>query len=106
MAIMEISIVPVGTGSPSVSRYVAEVIKEIPEEKDVTYKLTPMGTVIQSESIEKLFEIAKRMHESVFEKHIDRVVTDIRVDDRRDKSITMESKLDSVNSKIGTGDGV
>lgn len=47
-----------------------------------------------------VWEAAKRMHESVFGKDVQRVVTKITIDDRRDKQLTMEYKVQSVMKKV------
>ncbi|MGB9590116.1 MAG: MTH1187 family thiamine-binding protein, partial [Candidatus Hydrothermia bacterium] len=60
MPLMEISVVPIGTGSPSVSSYVAEVIKKL-RERGTKYHLGPMGTVVEG-SLDELLEIAKELH--------------------------------------------
>ena len=44
MAIVEVSIVPLGTPTPSVSKYVAKAAQVLEGEKDITYELTAMGT--------------------------------------------------------------
>ncbi len=103
MPLMEISVVPVGTGGPSVSEFVARVLDTLKEERDISYELTPMGTVVQADSVDRLFEIAKDMHESLFESEIKRVVTDIRIDERRDKEMTMDSKRKAVINKLEKG---
>ena len=100
MPIMEISIVPLGTETTSVSKYITGSIKSLEENKDIKYKLTPMGTIIKADSVEKLFNIATKMHHSVLEKDINRVVTTIKIDDRKDKKLTMSSKVKSVQEKL------
>jgi uncharacterized protein (TIGR00106 family) len=45
MAVVEVSITPLGTGDPSVSRYVAGCVKII-RESGLNHQLTPMGTII------------------------------------------------------------
>lgn len=98
MAIMEISIVPIGTKTTSVSKYVAIAVNII-KHKRLKYKLSPMGTVVEGK-IEELFDIAEQMHESVFKAGCMRVVTNIKIDDRRDKKSSMEYKIASVKKKI------
>ncbi len=46
-------------------------------------------------------DAAKRMHESVFGEEVKRVVTRITIDDRRDKRLTMDYKVQSVMKKLG-----
>ncbi|MCI0766690.1 MTH1187 family thiamine-binding protein [Paenibacillus sp. 102] len=100
MAIVDVSIIPVGTGNPSVSEYVAEVQKVLEKNADrVKYQLTPMNTVIEGE-LPVLLEVIQQMHEVPYTKGAKRVATTIRIDDRRDKESTMEKKLNSVRSKL------
>ncbi|MCK5182241.1 MAG: MTH1187 family thiamine-binding protein, partial [Dehalococcoidia bacterium] len=47
MAIAEVSVVPLGTKTPSVSQYVARAIKVLEQEKDIKYETTAMGTIIE-----------------------------------------------------------
>ncbi|MFD3448761.1 MTH1187 family thiamine-binding protein [Microbacteriaceae bacterium 4G12] len=101
MAIVDVSIIPIGTGTTSVSEYVAEVHKVLEKNADrVKYKLTPMNTIIEGE-LSILLDVIAQMHEVPFEKGAARVATTIRIDDRRDKESTMEKKLQAVQSKLG-----
>lgn len=93
--IAEVSIVPIGTGDAGVSRYVAASLEVLEGRKDLTYRLTPMGTVIEG-PLAKVLEAIRDMHEVPFSKGASRVVTDIKIDDRRDKPSTMSSKVQSV----------
>ncbi len=97
MAIMEITIVPV-TGSASVSEYVANALKII-KESGLKYELTPTSTVVEGE-INDIFNLAKKIHLSPFSKGAPRNLTLIKIDDRRDKEITMEYKINSVKKKL------
>jgi len=100
MAIIDISVVPVGTKSPSVSQYVAGAVRILKNEPGIKYELTPMNTIIEGD-LEKLMNLAQRMHESAFNAGVERVVTTIRIDDRRDKPLTMNGKKKSVKEKLG-----
>jgi uncharacterized protein (TIGR00106 family) len=100
MPIMEISVVPLGTQSPSVSKYVASCIDMLKDESSIEYVLTSMGTIIQSKSLKKLLCIAEKMHKKVLYKGAKRVVTTIMIDDRIDKKLTMKSKILSVKKKL------
>ncbi len=100
MPIMEISIVPVGTNDASVSRYVAEALKVLKNEKGILYELNPMGTVIESDSLDRLLEVAKKMHETVLSGKVSRVVTNIKIDERKDKKLSIHGKIKSVENKI------
>jgi uncharacterized protein (TIGR00106 family) len=99
MAIVEISVIPLGTKTPSVSRYVADALRILEKEKGIKYELTSMGTIIEGD-LDKVLDLAKKMHEAVFDKEILRAVTIIKIDDRRDKPLSMEGKIKSVQDKL------
>lgn len=96
--VAEISVVPLGTGSAGVSEYVAACLDVLDREKGVMYRLTPMGTILQG-SIDDVLAVARKMHEVPFKKGALRVVTTLKIDDRRDKKLSMEGKLKSVKKR-------
>ncbi|MCG9967024.1 MTH1187 family thiamine-binding protein [Pelotomaculum terephthalicicum JT] len=102
MAVAEVSIVPVGTPSPSLSEYVAGCIAILDSAEGITYQLNPMGTVIEGE-LDRVLEVVRRMHEHPFTKGVERVVTTVRVDDRRDKKLTMAGKVAAVEARLRQG---
>lgn len=95
--IAEFSILPVGAGV-SLSPFVAECLK-IVEGSGLRHQLTPMGTVLEGEG-EKVIETIMACHSRVLMMS-DRVVTSIRIDDRRDRPSDMERKVLSVREKMG-----
>ncbi|TFD92284.1 MTH1187 family thiamine-binding protein [Jeotgalibacillus sp. R-1-5s-1] len=103
MAIADITIIPIGTETPSVSSYVADIQKVLEKrasEGDINYILTPMSTLIEGD-LTVLFQVIQELHEVPFTKGVQRVATNIRIDDRRDKADhTMEGKLESVQNKM------
>ncbi len=98
MALMEISIIPLGTGSTSLSKHVASVVSLI-RNSGLSYRLSDMGTTIEGETGE-LLDLAKRLHESPFSQDIKRVYTVIKLDDRRDKPTIIGDKVRSVEKKL------
>ncbi len=100
MPIMEISIVPVGTKTASLSSFVARAVKILKQERGIKYTLTSMGTIVEADNIERLFRVARKMHQSVFRDEVKRVVTTIKIDDRKDKELTIEGKIKSVKGKL------
>ncbi|MGC9004029.1 MAG: MTH1187 family thiamine-binding protein [bacterium] len=99
MPIAEISIYPLGTSSPSVGDYVANCVK-ILEEMGLNYQITPMSTVFEGE-LKEVFEAAARIHEVAFQMGCQRVVTSLKIDDRRDKPASMRSKVEGVERRLG-----
>ena len=101
MPIMEISMVPLGTKTTSVSKYVAEAVKVLKKQKGIIYQLSSMGTIIEADSIGQLLDIAGKMHKTVLRNKIKRVVTTIKIDDRRDKKLTAKGKIKSIKKELG-----
>ena len=98
MAVMEIVVIPMGTGKPGVSEFVAGCIKVL-DEMGLKYQLTAMGTIVEG-SLEELCEAAKRMHRVPFEMGAPRVVTSIRIDERADRELHIEEKVKAVEEKL------
>ena len=94
--IAEISIVPLATATTSLSRYIAACINTVKQAQDISYQITAMGTIIQG-PLERVLELAQKMHEVPFAMGVKRVVTSINIDDRRDKLITIDSKVKAVS---------
>ncbi|NLJ99749.1 MAG: MTH1187 family thiamine-binding protein [Clostridia bacterium] len=99
MAMAEITVAPLGTGSPSVSKYVAECHKVLQQTEGIKFQLTAMGTIIEGD-LDKIFDTIKRLHEVPFDAGAQRVMTIVRLDDRRDKEISIEGKVRSVEDKL------
>ncbi len=97
--IAEVTVVPLGTASASLSSFVAEaekVLKNFPALKSM---LTPMSTILEGEADDVLAAV-KAMHEAPFRMGALRVSTTLRIDDRRDKPLTMAGKVAAVKSKL------
>jgi uncharacterized protein (TIGR00106 family) len=100
MAVVFVSITPLGTATPSVSRYVAGV-EQVLRESGLTHELTAMGTIVEG-SVDEVLAVVRKMHEHPFGEGAVRVSTLIKIDDRRDKEHTMAGKLKSVREKLGS----
>ncbi|MBI2836248.1 MAG: MTH1187 family thiamine-binding protein [Chloroflexi bacterium] len=94
--IAEIKILPVGTPTPSLSRYISACVKAIKGSAGITCDVTAMGTIIQG-PLEQVLQLAQKVHEIPFTMGVQRVVTTIYIDDRRDKPATIESKVKAVS---------
>ena len=96
--IAEVTVVPLGTASTSLSAYVAAVEKALKQFPRLKTLLTPMSTILEGEMGDVL-EAVKAMHEVPFRMGAMRVSTTLRVDDRRDKAATMAGKVTAVKGK-------
>lgn len=98
MALMHLTIIPLGTNSPSIGEYVADIQLAL-EKSGFPYELTDMGTIIEG-SPEKLLGLAAQLGEMPFNKGVNRVVTQISLDDRRDRKVIIGDKTASVAGRL------
>ena len=95
----ELEIVALGTGETGMSKHISEAVKAI-EGTGIKYQLTPMGTVLEANSIDEIFGTVKAAHEALVKKGIKRIVTHITIDDRRDRPKGMVEKMEAVKRKL------
>ena len=98
MAVVFLTITPIGTGTPSVSRYVAGV-ERILRQSGLKNQLTARGTIIEGD-LDEILKVVRQMHEHPFTQGAVRVSTLVKIDDRRDKEHTIEGKMRSVEDKL------
>lgn len=102
MAIVEVSVVPIGTASPSVSRYVAETEKVLREAEGINFELTAMGTIIEGD-LDQVLSLVRQMHRVVLgTPEVMRVVTTVKIDERLDKKSSIHGKVASVKKKLAS----
>jgi uncharacterized protein (TIGR00106 family) len=99
MAIAAVSITPVGVGV-SVSRYVTAALRVVRAQDRVRYRLDPMFTTLEGD-IADVFDLVRRMQDTVFEAGAQRVGIVIKIDDRRDREVRMEDKVRVVEESLG-----
>ncbi len=78
---MEIAVYPLGTDNSSITKDVSKVFKVL-DNCDLTYQITTMGTIIEG-TLDELFALARELHEAVFSDSVKRVITTIKLDDKR-----------------------
>ncbi len=97
VAIAELGIIPIGTKSTSLSGYIVACLKLL-EDSGLAYEVHGMGTIIEGD-LKDLLEVMLKMHEVPFEAGALRVVTTIKIDDRRDKEASAKSKVKAALTK-------
>lgn len=102
MPVMEISVVPVGSGV-SLSRYVSECARVVRSTKNIKFDITAMGTIVEADNLEILFSLVKKIHKRIFRLGVLRIVTNISIDDRKDKQLTIKGKIKSLNRRLKAG---
>jgi len=94
----EFAMFPTDKGE-SVSQYVSRIIKMI-DESGFEYKLTPMGTIVEADTIEEITSLINKAY-TLLEPDCKRVYSNIKLDIRAGKSNRLEGKVKSVENKIG-----
>lgn len=103
MLLLEISVIPVGTSTASFSSYVSDAVR-IVEQKGLNYQITPTATVIEG-NINDLMEVAKEIHQNSLNQ-VNRVITNITIDDRTDKSISINEQVEAVAETLTLEDAI
>lgn len=98
MALMQITIIPLGTGNPSVGDYIADIERFL-NKKGIEHSLGDMGTVIHA-SADELLRLAAELHNLPFARGAERVVTQITLDDRRDIERKIGEKKQAVVNRL------
>lgn len=93
--IAEVTFSPLGTGTPSLSRYVTAGLAVLSQHPEVAYQLNAMGTVLEGERGD-IIKVVEEMNEAIFAAGVLRVGTTLKIDERRDKDTSISHKVDSV----------
>ncbi len=96
--LLEFAMFPTDKGD-SVSEYVSKII-EIIDKSGFNYKLTAMGTIIETETLDDALNIINRSYK-VLEPYSKRVYSSIKLDIRKEQSGRLDKKIKSIESKIG-----
>jgi uncharacterized protein (TIGR00106 family) len=83
----------------SVSPYVSRIIKAI-DESGVNYKLTPMGTVFETETLDEALNIIRLSHEQL-SPDCGRTYMNLKMDYRKGQSNRLTKKIESIENKLG-----
>lgn len=92
----EISVYPIGTRVTSVSFYIAKGIEAIQNIEGLKYEINAMGTILESDSIDKIYEASKTIMEVVNNLGVNRVEVILKIDSRNDKQVKIEDKVESI----------
>lgn len=82
----------------SVSHQVAKIIDMI-DQSGLAYQLTPMGTIVETESVKEALRVVERAYEQL--EGCERIYSTIKLDIREGKLGRLEGKIASVEEKIG-----
>jgi len=96
----EVSVYPMGTNTTSSSFYIAKGIEAIQNLEGIRYEVTAMGTLLESENVDKIYDASKRMMEAIHNLGVQRVEIVLKIDSRKDKDSKLEEKLESLKKYL------
>lgn len=96
--LLEFAMFPTDKGE-SVSDYVSRLIKVI-RDSGVDHQLTPMGTIIETETMDEALAIVKKCYDQL-NPDCNRIYSSLKFDIRKGEMGRMIKKVDSINKKTG-----
>jgi uncharacterized protein (TIGR00106 family) len=91
--VAEIFITPLGTGEATIREYIRALVPHL-ERCGLAYQLTAMGTLVEG-PLDRVLALVKDLHTATFDaaSGTDRVVTHLRLDERRGEPLSLEGKV-------------
>jgi uncharacterized protein (TIGR00106 family) len=96
--LLEFAMFPTDKGE-SVSDYVSRII-EVIDGAGVEYRLTPMGTIVEVQTIEEALKIIGQAYKQL-EPDCNRVYSSMKLDIRKGKAGRLSQKVESIEKKLG-----
>jgi len=81
----------------SVSKQVSKIIKMI-DNSGFSYKLTPMGTIVETASIKEALDIVERAYNELEE--CDRIYSILKFDIRKNYKNRLKQKVESIKKRV------
>jgi len=97
-ALVEFSMFPTEQ-TQSKSAFVARVL-DIVDKSGLPYQLTPMGTIMEGETVEEVLAVINKAYEEL-QVDCDRVYSSIKIDYRKGSVGRLGKKIGSVEAKLG-----
>ena len=102
--VAEISIIPIGkihsneddALQTSLSKEISLAFNAIKELKEVKVIMTAMGTEIEANNLQDILKSVETAHKAMRDIGVKRIISTIRIDERLDKTETLEDRVNSV----------
>ena len=96
MIVAEVSVSVLGEGS-SIGRFVRVAVEAL-NRSGLNTLPGPNGTSLEATNIEEILSAVRAAHMAVVDSGAKRVVTTLKIDGRRDKAATLQTKLRATNT--------
>jgi len=100
MATADLTVIALGRADTSASAYIAEIQRRLAAQERVRYQMHAMGTSLEGDTADVLALVGE-LHAVPFELGVPRVYTVLKLDERRDKTQTLDDKVASVQRLLG-----
>jgi uncharacterized protein (TIGR00106 family) len=97
--LLEFAMFPTDQGE-SVSAYVSPVIEMI-RESGIPYQLTPMGTILETDTVEQALAVVQQATAVLDAAGCNRIYSSLKLDIRKSKSNRLQGKVASIQERIG-----
>ena len=94
MLLAQLSVYPIGAGV-SLGRFVRKGVKII-KDSGYTCQVGGMSTSVEVPDLKELFELVDKIRQAQLDEGAERIIIELKIDDRRDKDATLKGKVDSV----------
>lgn len=84
----------------SIRNELAIAINAIKRVKGIKVMVTGMSTQMEANSIQDILKAVEYAHQSLKDKGVSRIISSIRIDERLDKSESLEERVNSVQEKL------
>ena len=88
--VADVSITPIGEGT-SVGRYVKRAVEAL-KKSGLKIEVCANSTTLEAKSTRQVFDAVERAKEELFKMGVKRLYIIVRIDERRDKELTIEGK--------------
>lgn len=95
MVVVEFSITPVV--GDELSPYVDAAVEEV-KKSGLKYEVDAMGTTVEGD-LDQILDVVKKAHQAVKQKGADRVLTEIKIDDRTE-GVTIDEEVRSYRASV------
>lgn len=99
MATADVTVIPIGREGASTGDLIAEMQRRLEAQDKVRFRMHAMGTSLEGD-VADILAIVGLLHEVPFEEGLPRAYTVLKLDERRDRSQTLEDKVDSVRKRL------
>jgi uncharacterized protein (TIGR00106 family) len=97
----EISIVPItGRKGTSMGKEVAAAFDAIRKIRNIKADLTALGTQVEAKDLASVLQAVEAAHRAAKSTGAKRIISTVRIDERRDKVQTLQDKVKSVRRKL------